>query len=136
MIELQNNEESRRYIVGAQTLVDEARGSLGERGWRMANNEVASYDDISVFVIPLCQWRNSLEIVLENHRNRRQSVRASSTGDTISTEEFCHLSPVLLETVGDKLSTKQIADVTKSYEDIKNVEIEGLKQAKDELEAL
>ena len=42
-----------RYIVAAQALVDEARGTLSERGWRTRNNEAASYDDISVFVVPL-----------------------------------------------------------------------------------
>ncbi|XP_065058024.1 protein phosphatase 1H-like [Rhopilema esculentum] len=45
--------EPRRYIVAAQALVDEARGTLSERGWRTRNNEAASYDDISVFVVPL-----------------------------------------------------------------------------------
>ena len=34
-------------------MVDEARGTLGERGWRTRKGDVASYDDISVFVIPL-----------------------------------------------------------------------------------
>eukprot|EP00794_Sanderia_malayensis_P007341 gene7341-8161_t len=42
-----------KYIVAAQALVDEARGTLGERGWRTRKGEAASYDDISVFVIPL-----------------------------------------------------------------------------------
>ncbi len=44
-----------RYIVAAQALVDEARGTLGERGWRTRDGEPASYDDISVFVIPLAK---------------------------------------------------------------------------------
>ena len=40
-----------RYTVAAQNLIDEARGVLGDRGWRMKDNGPASYDDISVFVV-------------------------------------------------------------------------------------
>lgn len=40
--------------MAAQALVSDARGSLNpEKGWRRASGELASYDDISTFVIPL-----------------------------------------------------------------------------------
>ena len=40
--------------MAAQALVNASRGVLTlEKGWRRANGEMASYDDISVFVIPL-----------------------------------------------------------------------------------
>ena len=44
--------------------MDEARGTLGERGWRTRNGNPASYDDISVFVIPL-----------NNHMNLRNYIK-------------------------------------------------------------
>jgi len=57
--------EPRRYIVAAQALVDEARGTLGERGWRTRNGNPASYDDISVFVIPLGNHMNLRKYITE-----------------------------------------------------------------------
>ncbi|XP_028397702.1 protein phosphatase 1H-like [Dendronephthya gigantea] len=58
--------EKRRYSVAAQNLVMAARGRNTQRGWRISRDEInfndnvelkatdpASYDDISVFVIPL-----------------------------------------------------------------------------------
>ena len=44
-----------RYVMAAQALVGDARGTLSEKGWRRANGELASYDDISAFVIPICE---------------------------------------------------------------------------------
>ncbi|XP_067414890.1 protein phosphatase 1J isoform X1 [Emydura macquarii macquarii] len=45
--------DPRRYTMVAQELVVRSRGVLKERGWRLANDKLASGDDISVFVIPL-----------------------------------------------------------------------------------
>ena len=43
----------RIYAQVAHDLVLAARGILGEKGWRTAKEEIASGDDITVFVIPL-----------------------------------------------------------------------------------
>lgn len=48
-----SKEDKRRYVVASQTLVSEARGTMTDRGWRRSNGEIASYDDITVLVIPL-----------------------------------------------------------------------------------
>ena len=52
-----------RYTVAAQELVQEARGLFTGRGWRDKDDEMASFDDITVFVIPLKsyidQWRQN-----------------------------------------------------------------------------
>lgn len=68
---LSNQEPSdpRRYIVAAQSLVDEARGSFTEHGWRTIDNKNGSYDDISVFVIPLANWKAELSFILQKHSN-------------------------------------------------------------------
>ncbi|XP_047141829.1 protein phosphatase 1H isoform X2 [Hydra vulgaris] len=68
---LSNQEPSdpRRYIVAAQSLVDEARGSFTEHGWRTIDNKNGSYDDISVFVIPLANWKADLSFILQKHSN-------------------------------------------------------------------
>ena len=42
-----------RYTIAAQELVQEARGTFTGKGWRKKNEEMASFDDITVFVIPL-----------------------------------------------------------------------------------
>lgn len=119
---IQSDEETRRYIVGAQSLVDEARGTLGERGWRMLNNEVATYDDISVFVVPLKDWLNSLEYVLQCHRNKKSQNRSSSL------DGFCDISSHPVALVGDQFTAAEVNDITKSYDTINNVELKGLEQ--------
>lgn len=48
-------DDKRRYVMAAQALVGDARGTLSEKGWRRTNGELASYDDISVFVIPISE---------------------------------------------------------------------------------
>lgn len=42
-----------KYTIAAQELVQEARGTFTGKGWRKKNEEMASFDDITVFVIPL-----------------------------------------------------------------------------------
>ena len=46
--------------MAAQALVGDARGTLSDKGWRRANGELASYDDISVFVIPINQCSSEM----------------------------------------------------------------------------
>lgn len=46
--------------MAAQALVGDARGTLNEKGWRRTNGELASYDDISTFVIPLSECSNEM----------------------------------------------------------------------------
>ena len=46
--------------------MDEARGTLGERGWRTRKGDPASYDDISVFVIPLYKHKNITEYIRDD----------------------------------------------------------------------
>ena len=66
-----------RYIVAAQALVDEARGSLGERGWRTRNGDAASYDDISVFVVPLYNHKD-LKRYIKEEKNVPLHLREDS----------------------------------------------------------
>jgi hypothetical protein len=42
-----------RYLSAAQELVTLARGTLTGSNWKKKNGEPGSFDDISVFVIPL-----------------------------------------------------------------------------------
>lgn len=53
-------DDKRRYVMAAQVLVGEARGTLSEKGWRRVNGELASYDDISVFVIPISECSSEM----------------------------------------------------------------------------
>ena len=46
--------------MAAQALVGDARGTLSEKGWRRANGELASYDDISAFVIPISECSSEM----------------------------------------------------------------------------
>lgn len=54
-----------RYVVASQTLVSEARGTMTDRGWRRSNGEIASYDDITVLVIPLNAHQGTEPITIE-----------------------------------------------------------------------
>ena len=63
-----------RYISAAQDLVMSSRGKLREKGkgWKTADNRVATIDDISVFVIPLKgyqeeyrKWKEARDIVIK-----------------------------------------------------------------------
>ncbi|XP_067854569.1 protein phosphatase 1M-like [Heptranchias perlo] len=45
--------DPRRYTMLAQCLVHKARGTLHDNDWKMEDGSFASFDDISVFVIPL-----------------------------------------------------------------------------------
>lgn len=117
----QQSDESRRYIVAAQSLVDQARGALGERGWRTPENEVATYDDISVFVIPLKEWSNTLNLI------QRSARHGSSV--LVEGEEYCNISQNALAVVGERLTAEELNDVTKAYEDVsKTIDLKGLEK--------
>ena len=45
-----------RYTIAAQELVQEARGLFTGRGWRKTDDGMASFDDITVFVIPIKRY--------------------------------------------------------------------------------
>ena len=45
-----------RYTIAAQELVQAARGLFTGRGWRKTDDGMASFDDITVFVIPLKRY--------------------------------------------------------------------------------
>ena len=49
-----------RYVMAAQALIGDARGTLNEKGWRRTNGELASYDDISAFVIPISECSSEM----------------------------------------------------------------------------
>lgn len=117
----QKADEPRKYIVAAQTLVDEARGSLGERGWRTSDNEVATYDDVSVFVIPIKEWSRTLDLVLRSSRNKKGSSLV------VSGEEYCNIPHDPLAVIGDKLTEAEMVHLTKGYDDVSTtVELRGL----------
>lgn len=119
-LQQQKAEENRKYIVAAQSLVDEVRGILGERGWRTRTNEVASYDDVSVFVIPLKEWSNTLNLIL---RSRPES------SIMLGGEEYCDIPHNDLSVIDDRLTESQLNDVTKGYEDVsKSVSLKGLEK--------
>ena len=49
-----------RYVMAAQALIGDARGTLNDKGWRRTNGELASYDDISAFVIPISECSSEM----------------------------------------------------------------------------
>ena len=55
-------------------MVDEARGTLGERGWRTRKGDVASYDDISVFVIPLATHTQLQKYIMKTSEHEEHGL--------------------------------------------------------------
>lgn len=53
VLQLYDTRNLKRYISAAQELVTIARGTLTGGNWKRKNGEPGSFDDISVFVIPL-----------------------------------------------------------------------------------
>jgi protein phosphatase 1H len=51
--EEKDDNSDRIYTAIAHNLVLAARGTLGKKGWRTAKEQIASGDDITVFVVPL-----------------------------------------------------------------------------------
>ncbi|XP_043934442.1 protein phosphatase 1M [Protopterus annectens] len=54
-----NSHEPQRFSLLAEHLVSKARGTQNGYEWTQENGAHASYDDISVFVIPLCNRESS-----------------------------------------------------------------------------
>ncbi|XP_038668251.1 protein phosphatase 1M-like [Scyliorhinus canicula] len=54
------NHNPRRYTMLAQCLVNKARGTLQDGDWKLEDGSFASFDDISVFVIPLLNIADSV----------------------------------------------------------------------------
>lgn len=144
--------ETRRYIVAAQTIVDEARGILSERGWRMPNDETGSYDDISAFVIPLYEWRNTLNTILLQHlKHIKCPIKGNrfSTPGTFTDDEYLNIphesrsvsDGALKQTseVGRELKQTSELDrervdhdmnaINNSYQNINNIDITGLNRS-------
>ena len=48
-----NDHDEKIYTQMARDLVLAARGTFGKKGWRTKKDQIASGDDITVFVIPL-----------------------------------------------------------------------------------
>lgn len=89
-----------RYISAAQDLVMHSRGKSKENGsWRTHNEEPATIDDISTFVIPLkpyqqeyIKWKEARRLVRlqsQNSSNQTKTVPTptSSTTHKLSTEQ-------------------------------------------------
>ncbi|XP_076819014.1 uncharacterized protein LOC143464867 isoform X2 [Clavelina lepadiformis] len=80
-----------RYCIAAKALVTHARGHIVNGLWKMADGRPASFDDISVFVIPLkaagiCHkcWQS---LVTEYFR-RRQNLDLSEFGQRVTVDAF------------------------------------------------
>ena len=117
--EAQNCSERRRYIVAAQSLIDEARGILGDKGWRTFANTPGSYDDISVFVIPLKEWRSCLNNILITHRRKRQPK-------TAIIEEYLNIPHTIVSQLSEERVKDELEAITKCYDEINGVEIKHL----------
>lgn len=90
--------EPLRYKVAAQSIVDEARGIFTERGWRSRANEPASYDDISVFLVPVHALKKQLGEVLDNARSNYRiassnSLASSGSGNIMQRQVKVDINP-------------------------------------------
>jgi hypothetical protein len=47
-----------RFTIAAQELVSEARGHFTGQGWKKRNGDTASFDDITVMIIPILTYLN------------------------------------------------------------------------------
>ncbi len=100
-----------RYAVAAQNLVMAARGRNTPRGWRISKDgtefsdsadpkdtDPGSYDDISVFVIPLSQkFQEQLETVKYPVQSKKEKVTQQSDELLDRKEEATQQSDELLE---------------------------------------
>ena len=48
-----DKQNEKNYTMMAHDLIMAARGTFGKKGWRTKKDQIASGDDITVFVIPL-----------------------------------------------------------------------------------
>ncbi|KAJ8953268.1 hypothetical protein NQ318_015850 [Aromia moschata] len=68
--------EKERYVSAATCLVGCARGALvNEHSWQLKDGKPASYDDVSVFVIPLLPYKLEYEELVSKYlaNSERQS---------------------------------------------------------------
>lgn len=80
-----------RYISAAQDLVMASRGKQREKGkgWRTADNRVATIDDISVFVIPLKPYKDEYNkwkearVIVNNFSASRNVKSPSITSSSV-----------------------------------------------------
>ncbi|XP_060606157.1 protein phosphatase 1H-like, partial [Ruditapes philippinarum] len=53
-----NKTDLKKYTIAAQELVSEARGHFTGQGWKKRNGDTASFDDITVMIIPILTYLN------------------------------------------------------------------------------
>ena len=110
--------EQHRYTVAAQSLIAEARGSLGNHGWRMSSNESASYDDISVFVIPMCTWKSTVDDFTDRiKKSRAESLVRLRDGS----DEFVNVPEEVKPQPKEFVS--QTPELSEAYESTNNISI-------------
>ncbi|XP_003739738.1 protein phosphatase 1H [Galendromus occidentalis] len=63
-----------RYVSAAQDLVMQSRGKLSGNNWKTADNRAATVDDISVFVIPILEYKKEYLRRQENLRKLEEST--------------------------------------------------------------
>ncbi|XP_026838385.1 protein phosphatase 1H isoform X1 [Drosophila erecta] len=85
--------EKHRYTMVAQELVARARGKINDSGhWRLADSKAAAtVDDISVIVIPVCQyykehveWTQNYKRDLEHRRRQAQANMAQEAVNVLN----------------------------------------------------
>lgn len=60
--------EKERYVSAATCLVGSARGSLiNKQMWHLKDDKPASYDDVSVFVIPLLPYKLDYDKLVQRY---------------------------------------------------------------------
>lgn len=78
-----------RFTSAAQDLVMSSRGKMAERSWRTSDNKSATIDDISVFVVPLAQYKEDF-LRWKHEQEARQSGdnEASDGHTTVETSSY------------------------------------------------
>ncbi|OQR68838.1 protein phosphatase 1H-like [Tropilaelaps mercedesae] len=71
-----------RYVSAAQDLVMQSRGKISGSNWRTADNRPATVDDISVFVIPLRDYKREHE----RHLDRMRHLEEEEAGKLIAVQ--------------------------------------------------
>ncbi|XP_059488514.1 protein phosphatase 1H [Neocloeon triangulifer] len=71
------NRNKYRYTSAAQDLVMSSRGKLTERNWRTSEGKSATIDDISVFVIPVVDYKREHAAWLKQNAALREQISAN-----------------------------------------------------------
>lgn len=98
-----------RFTSAAQDLVMSSRGKLVERSWRTSDNKSATIDDISVFVIPLLQYKEKY-LCWKQEQEERQFGEKEASGDHTAAEMSSYVS----------FSTELSSNLHKDTEDSKD----------------